>query len=141
MKKITANPKIYSFAEALADISYIAGTKGFYGGNSREDIANFITWAEEFEQINKGVEWGISENPDYIDAITEFTEKKIKENTQEEEETAQKSPTILKALEDLLFQFKEDLEERELLNNLPNGAWKNAIKNAEKEIKKATGKV
>lgn len=69
--------QIYSLCEAVADIAYIAGEKQYHTGNSREDIANFIQWAKEFEKINEGVEWGIDEGKEYIDAIHEFTVSKL----------------------------------------------------------------
>lgn len=72
--------KEYSLLEAVADIAYIAGEEKYNTGDSRSDIADFITWAKEFEEINKDVEWGITEGPDYIDAITDFTYDKLKSN-------------------------------------------------------------
>lgn len=72
--------KTYKLCEALADIAYMAGQKKYYSGNSRADIADFISWAEQFEKINKNVIWGEDGNPDYMEAIEEFTNMKIKEN-------------------------------------------------------------
>lgn len=73
---IKRNQKQYSLCEAVADIAYITGTKDYYGGDSREDIANFIAWAKEFEHIHRGVVWG--EDLDYFDEIDKFISKKIK---------------------------------------------------------------
>lgn len=70
--------QIYSLCEAVADISYIAGSKKYHTGNSRADISEFIRWAKEFEEINKGSEWGINTEKDYIEAIEEFTLNKMK---------------------------------------------------------------
>jgi len=70
--------KTYSLCEAVADIAYIAGENKYYTGDSRHDNLAFITWAVEFEEINNGVKWGIDSNIDYIDAITSFTEDKLK---------------------------------------------------------------
>ncbi len=64
----------YSLCEAVADIAYIAGVKGYYGGDSRQDVADFISWAKEFEYINRGVEWGVEK--EYLDEIDAFTDKK-----------------------------------------------------------------
>lgn len=69
--------QIYSLCEAVADISFIAGTKHYYSGDSRKDIADFIEWAKEFEKQNEGVDWGINSNQDYFDAITDFVAKKL----------------------------------------------------------------
>jgi hypothetical protein len=70
--------QVYSLCEAVADIAYIAGTKKHYSGDSRKDISDFIKWATEFEEINKGVRWGEDEGKeDYIEAITDFAYQKI----------------------------------------------------------------
>lgn len=104
MKKITDNPKVYSFAEALSDISYIAGENKYHSGNSRQDVADFIEWAIEFEEINKNVEWDVDK--DYIDTIIEFASLKIKEFAPEENKAnillIQKAPETLKVLTDLV---------------------------------------
>ena len=68
--------KVYSLCEAVADIAYIAGDDGYYTGDSRKDIADFISWAKEFEEKHKGIEWGVNSETDYIDAITEFAKSK-----------------------------------------------------------------
>lgn len=70
--------QIYSLCEAVADIAFIAGEEKYYSGNARQDIADFIEWAKEFEKINEGVEWGVNSEMDYPDAIEEFTYSKIK---------------------------------------------------------------
>lgn len=70
--------KMYALAEAIADIAYIAGYHRYYPGDSRKATAEFIYWAQEFEEKNKGVEWGIDEGADYMDAIDAFAEEKIK---------------------------------------------------------------
>jgi hypothetical protein len=69
--------KVYSLCEAVADIAFIAGRKDYYSGDSRQNIANFILWAKEFEQIYKDVEWGVNSNEEYIDAIQNFAESKM----------------------------------------------------------------
>lgn len=66
--------KTYSLCEAVADISQIATEMEYYSGNSRQDIADFISWAKEFEYINRGVEWGIEK--DYMVEIEIFTRNK-----------------------------------------------------------------
>jgi len=73
--------KEYSLHEAIADIAYLSGVKGYYSGNSRQDIADFILWAIEFETIHKDVEWGVDDNPDYIDAIEGFVNTKIADSS------------------------------------------------------------
>jgi len=69
--------KIYSLCEAVADISFIAGERKYYSGNSREDISNFISWAKEFEKINKAVEWGVNSKEDYFESIYRFASYKM----------------------------------------------------------------
>ena len=77
-KKKTNKEKIYSLCEALADIAYIAGSRQYRSENSRQDIGDFIEWANEFEQKWKGKEWGADDtNDDYIDEITKFANEKI----------------------------------------------------------------
>jgi hypothetical protein len=75
-KKLSA--KMYSLCEALADIAHGAGLQKFYSGDSRQDMALFIEWAQEFEEFYKKVEWGITPDMEYIDEIEKFTEEKIK---------------------------------------------------------------
>lgn len=69
--------KIQSLCEAVADIAFIAGEQKFYSGDSRADISNFIEWAKEFEEINNGVEWGVDDGKDYIEAIHDFAHSKL----------------------------------------------------------------
>lgn len=66
----------YSLLEATADIAYIAGEKQHYSGNSREDIATFIEWAKEFEELHHGEVWGEGIE-DYPDAIRNFAIDKL----------------------------------------------------------------
>lgn len=69
---------VYSLCEALSDIAYIAGHKQYYSGNSRQDMADFIEWAKEFEEKWKNKEWGADNTDhDYIDEITKFADEKI----------------------------------------------------------------
>ena len=60
----------------VADISYIAGTRKHYSGNSRFDIAEFIYWAKEFEKIHKRTDW---DQEDYMLAIEKYADEKIKQ--------------------------------------------------------------
>lgn len=62
--------------EAIADISYIAGNRRYYSGNSRIDMLEFTNWAKEFEEINKNEVW---EDRDYMLEIESFANKKINE--------------------------------------------------------------
>lgn len=69
---------VYSLCEAVADIAYIAGYKHHYSGDSRGDMASYISWAQEFEKKWKGKEWGADDTTDdYMDEITKFAESKI----------------------------------------------------------------
>lgn len=61
--------------EAVADIAYIAGQRGFFSGDSREDIAEFIRWAREFEAIHEETDW---DETDYQDALEVFTDNKLR---------------------------------------------------------------
>jgi len=65
--------------EALADIAYLAGQKGFFSGNSRNDIAEFIVWANEFEEIHDETDW---DEVDYMDTIEAFTLNKLRIDAQ-----------------------------------------------------------
>lgn len=60
--------------ETIADISYIAGYRRFYSGNSRIDVSVFINWAKEFEEMNKNEVW---EDRDYMIEIELFANQKI----------------------------------------------------------------
>lgn len=62
--------------ESVADIAYIAGNSRYYSGNSREDISEFIYWAEEFEKKHKHTDW---DREDYLTEIINYTESKLKE--------------------------------------------------------------
>jgi hypothetical protein len=65
--------------EALADIAYLAGQKGFFSGDSRNDINEFITWAKEFEAVHEDTNW---DEVDYLTAIEAFTENKLRIDVQ-----------------------------------------------------------
>jgi hypothetical protein len=65
--------------EALADIAYLAGQKGFFSGDSRQDIAEFISWAKEFETMHDETNW---DEVDYHDAIEAFTLNKLRIDAQ-----------------------------------------------------------
>ncbi|WP_346238817.1 hypothetical protein ABDK00_005210 [Niabella insulamsoli] len=60
--------------ETLADISYLAGQKRYYSGDSREDIATFIWWAKEFVAFHRDTDW---DRTDYILTIEAHTDDKI----------------------------------------------------------------
>lgn len=60
--------------ETVADIAYYAGQIGYYSGNSREDILNFIFWAREFDKFHKDTNWDTS---DYMLTIEKYTEDKL----------------------------------------------------------------
>lgn len=67
--------------ETIADIAWQAGQCGYYSGDSRQDIQDFITWAHEFEAARVEGPEGASYFGDmnYIVAIEEFTYRKINE--------------------------------------------------------------
>jgi hypothetical protein len=71
--------KIYSLCEAVADITYIAACNGYRTHDSRGMITQFIAWAEDFEYMHRGIQWGINSPSDYIDSIYHFTIFKIKQ--------------------------------------------------------------
>ncbi len=60
--------------DAVADIAYIVGTKGYYSGDSRADINEIIWWAEQFEKLHNNTDWGTN---DYIIAIEDYTNQKL----------------------------------------------------------------
>jgi len=66
--------------QTVADISYIAGFKKHYSGNSRFDISEYIIWAKEFEQIHKGTDWKVE---DYMLAIEHYAYQKIEHTIKE----------------------------------------------------------
>ena len=66
---------IYSLLEATADIAHMAGANKFYSGDSRADIAQFITWAKQFEAKYAGEQWG--EQRDYIETIDQYAANKL----------------------------------------------------------------
>jgi len=61
--------------EAIADVAYLAGQKGFSSGDSRCDVAQFIEWAKEFEAVHEDTNW---DEQDYCDTIDAFTTAKLK---------------------------------------------------------------
>lgn len=63
--------------ETIADISYIAGHRRYYSGDSRMDMSNFIFWAKEFEKMNQNEVW---EERDYMLEIEAFANQKINES-------------------------------------------------------------
>jgi hypothetical protein len=65
--------------EAIADIAFLAGQRGFFSGDSRCDVGEFIKWAHEFEAINEDTNW---DEIDYCDTIEAFTLAKIRVEAQ-----------------------------------------------------------
>jgi hypothetical protein len=63
--------------QSVADISYIAGSKLHYSGNSRIDISSYISWAKEFEIYHKDTNWDFE---DYMLLIEEFANQKLIED-------------------------------------------------------------
>jgi len=62
--------------ETVADISFIAGNRRYYSGDSCIDVSDFISWANEFEEINQFTDWY---DQDYMIEIELFANKKINE--------------------------------------------------------------
>jgi hypothetical protein len=65
----------FKLFEAIADIAFIAGQKGFFSGDSRTDINEFITWAQEFEDMHEDTNW---DDIDYQESIEAFTGNKLR---------------------------------------------------------------
>lgn len=64
--------------EAIADIAYIAGQHGYYSGDSRADIQEFVALAKEFEKWTKNVDWDSEDNEvSYIEAIEIWTKDQL----------------------------------------------------------------
>ncbi len=63
--------------ETVADIAYMAGQQGYYSGDSRRDMADFIFWAKTFQKKHRETEWEIV---DYILLIEEFTNEQLAHN-------------------------------------------------------------
>jgi hypothetical protein len=66
--------------EAVADIAYTAGHEKYTSGDSRQDVFNFIWWAEQFEEIHLNTNW---HQEDYMQKIDEFAGQKIREAIQD----------------------------------------------------------
>lgn len=64
----------FKLLETVADIAYLAGQKGYYSGNSREDIGTFIWWAKEFQTFHRDTYW---DKTDYMLSIEAYTEDRI----------------------------------------------------------------
>ena len=75
MNELMTNIAANKLFEAIADIAFLAGQKGFFSGDSREDIAEFIRWAQEFETIHEDTNW---DEVDYITAMEAFTLNKLR---------------------------------------------------------------
>ncbi len=54
--------------ETIADISYCAGQRGFFSGDSRADVSAFIWWAIEFENLYKNTNWDQEDNAQAVEA-------------------------------------------------------------------------
>lgn len=60
--------------EAVVDIAYYAGDKGYYSGDSRADVIDFIWWAKDFENFHKNTDWG---KLDYMLTIESCVETRL----------------------------------------------------------------
>jgi hypothetical protein len=65
----------FKLFEAIADIAFIAGQKGFHSGDSREDIAEIIRWGKEFEAVHEDTDW---DEVDYNEAVEAFAANKLR---------------------------------------------------------------
>jgi hypothetical protein len=63
-----------NLAEVIADIALLAGHVGYYSGDSRADISQFIYWATEFEAIHAATDW---HNTDYMETVEQYAMTKI----------------------------------------------------------------
>jgi hypothetical protein len=67
--------------ETVADIGYMAGSIRYYSGDSREDVQQFIAWANEFETRRRvhanGMETYGDGGVNYMLAIEQFTMDKL----------------------------------------------------------------
>ncbi|WP_288822885.1 hypothetical protein [Alistipes shahii] len=80
---ITGEDNLHNYAEALVDIAYEAGMRGFRPtGNSRDMISTIIAWAGEFTRQNQGTDWIDKE---YLDEIYNFMDKKLKSTPSEDD--------------------------------------------------------
>ena len=61
--------------ESIADIAFMAGQKGFFSGDSRADVAEFIKWGKEFEDVHEDTDW---DELDYITTIEAFISTKLR---------------------------------------------------------------
>lgn len=61
--------------EAIADIAFLAGQRGFHSGDSRQDIFEFVKWAKEFEAIHEETNW---DEVDYEESIEAFAASKLR---------------------------------------------------------------
>lgn len=65
------NEKLF---ETIADIAYIAGVEGYYSGDSRADISDFIWWAKEFEKLHFDTNWG---DKNYMLEVEDYVKMKL----------------------------------------------------------------
>lgn len=61
--------------ESIADIAFMAGQRGFCSGDSRSDVAEFIKWGKEFEDIHEDTDW---DEVDYLETIEAFMNTKLR---------------------------------------------------------------
>ena len=101
LNTLSTEAQQYSLLEATADIAQTAGHMGYYSGDSRADVAQFITWAKEFEAANAGQDWT---DKDYIETIDNFTDAKLKEAANKEPADMQ---TIAARLTSLIAQLDD----------------------------------
>ena len=73
---ISGESDLHDYAEALVDIAYEAGARGFRPtGDSRANIGMLIDWANEFSRKHRDTDWAEVE---YLDEIYNFMDEKLK---------------------------------------------------------------
>lgn len=66
--------------ETVADVAYIAGENGYFTGDSRADVSEFIRWVKLFDKEHKNTDW---KQKDYLMLIEEFVEGQLETISQE----------------------------------------------------------
>jgi hypothetical protein len=88
MSKTKFTPKERRLLEAVADIGFLAGACRYHSGDSRQDVADFIQWAQIFESKRKMVKDGFGEKretylgTEYLTAIEAFTMQRLEKNSE-----------------------------------------------------------
>ncbi len=102
--------------ETVADIAYLAGASRHYSGDSREDLQQYITWAEAFERLRvvQGGDETYNGQP-YMEAIEIFMQDKLPKHDESCPVCSANVHGRAKVALDLLSQNKLPQLRRELL--------------------------